>query len=156
MSQSSLALSPGEAPSQQRSLGPAVSSRTFQFPFCLLRQHPFHLSLGRPDVLDKAVALGQAVQGIVGLTHGADEAAEGVDVVLAGDSTAGLVHLGDGDLNRSVVLGLDDAVGGRALAGDVAVRKRGWVSTGQDSTSCALSLLSVAIFAQPFNLRAPP
>lgn len=84
-----------------------------------------NLSLGRPDVLDEAVALGQAVQGIVGLTHGADEAAQGVDVVLAGDSTAGLVHLGDGNLNGSVVLGLDDTVGGRALAGDVTIGRGG-------------------------------
>lgn len=42
-------------------------------------------------------------------------------MVLALDGTAVLVNLGDGDLNRSVVLGLDDAVGGRALAGDVTV-----------------------------------
>lgn len=95
--------------------------------FVVLAQTLFHLSLGGPDVLNKAVALGQAVEGIVGLTHGADEAAEGVDVVLAGDSTAGLVDLGDGDLDRGVVLGLDDAVGGRALAGDVAVGRGGSV-----------------------------
>lgn len=80
-----------------------------------------HLSLAAPDVLDEAVTLGQSVQGIVGLAHGADETAEGVDVVLAGDGAARLVNLGDGDLDGGVVLGLDDAVGGRALAGDVAV-----------------------------------
>lgn len=80
-----------------------------------------HLSLAAPDVLDEAVTLDQSVQGIVGLAHGTDEAAEGVDVVLAGDGAAGLVNLGDGDLDGGVVLGLDDAVGGRALAGDVAV-----------------------------------
>ena len=44
-------------------------------------------------------------------------------MVLAGDLTAVLVDLGDGDLDGGVVLGLDDAVGGRALPGDVA-RKR--------------------------------
>lgn len=80
-----------------------------------------HLSLAAPDVLDEAVTLGQSVQGIVGLAHGADEAAEGVNVVLAADGAARLVNLGDGDLDGGVVLGLDDAVGGRALAGDVAV-----------------------------------
>ena len=32
-----------------------------------------------------------------------------------------LVNLGDGDLDGGVVVGLDDAVGGAALAGDVAV-----------------------------------
>ena len=41
-------------------------------------------------------------------------------MVLAGDLTAVLVNLSDGDLDGGVVLGLDDAVGGRALPGDVA------------------------------------
>lgn len=99
-----------------------------------------HLSLRRPDVLDKTVALGKAVQGIVGLAHGADEAAQSVDVVLAGDGAAGLVNLGDGDLDGGVVLGLDDAVGGRALAGDVAIsREAGWVSNSVPVRLCLLS-----------------
>lgn len=79
-----------------------------------------NLSLSAPDALDETVTLGQSVQGVVGLAHGADEAAEGVDVVLAGDSAAVLVDLGNGDLDRAVVLGLDDAVGSAALARDVA------------------------------------
>lgn len=79
-----------------------------------------NLSLSAPDALDEAVTLGQSVQRVIGLAHGADEAAEGVDVVLAGDSAAVLVDLGNGDLNRAVVLGLDDAVGSAALARDVA------------------------------------
>lgn len=87
------------------------------------------LSLGAPDVLDKTVTLGQAVHGVVGLAHGADEAAEGVDVVLAGDGTAVLVNLGNGDLDRAVILGLDDAVGSAALAGDVAVIRSRNIST---------------------------
>lgn len=92
------------------------------FPSCLLRPQPTSiLTLRRPDVLDETVALRQAVQSVVGLAHSANEAAEGVDVVLAGDGAARLVNLGDGDLDRGVVLGLDDAVGGRALAGDVAI-----------------------------------
>ena len=78
-----------------------------------------NLPLGAPDVLEEAVALGEAVQGIVALTHGADEAGQGVDDVLALDGTAVLVDLGDGDLARTVVLGLDDAARRRALAGDV-------------------------------------
>ena len=76
-------------------------------------------ALPAPDVLEEAVALGEAVEGVVALTHGADEAAEGVDVVVAGDGAAVLVDLGDGNLDGAVVLGLDDAVGGAALAGDV-------------------------------------
>lgn len=95
-----------------------------------------NLSLCAPNALDEAVTLGQSVQGIVRLAHGTDEAAEGVDVVLAGDGAARLVNLGNGDLNRGMVLGLDNAVGGRALAGDVAIREdcgsahrvRSWLS----------------------------
>lgn len=93
-----------------------VRRRTFYF-FVL------YLSLGGPDVLEETIALGQAVQGIVALTHGTDEAAQSVDVVLAGDGTASLVDLGNVDLDRAVVLGLDDAVGGAALARDVTAEK---------------------------------
>ena len=78
------------------------------------------LSAGAPHVLDETVALRQAVEGVVALAHGADEAAEGVGLVLAG-VPAVLVDLANGELDRGVVLGLDDAVGRRALAGDVAV-----------------------------------
>ena len=78
------------------------------------------LSLGAPDALEEAVPLGEAVHGVVALGHGTNETGESVDVVLAGDLTAVLVNLGDGDLDGGVVLGLDDAVGGRALPGDVA------------------------------------
>lgn len=106
-----------------------------------------HLSLAAPDVLDEAVTLGQSVQGIVGLAHGADETAEGVDVVLAGDGATRLVNLGDGDLDGGVVLGLDDAVGGRALAGDVAVwcGRCGLASLVPPMNTCMHSI----IFSQP-------
>jgi len=94
-----------------------------------LPHYPFrirttNLSLGAPDALHQTVALGEAVQGIVALAHGADEAAQSVDLILAGDGTAVLVNLGDGNLNGAVVLGLDDAVGSAALARDVAVKER--------------------------------
>jgi len=83
----------------------------------------YRLSDGAPDVLDEAVALSKAVQGIVALAHGPNESAEGIDVVLALDGTAVLVDLGDGNLNRGVILGLDDAVRGAALARDVTVNE---------------------------------
>jgi hypothetical protein len=76
-----------------------------------------------PDVLEEAVALSEAVHAVVALTHGADEAAESVDLVLA-SVTAVLVNLGDRDLDRAVVLGLDDAVGRAALAGDVPAQEK--------------------------------
>lgn len=81
-----------------------------------------HLSLTAPDVLEETVTLSQTVHGIIALTHGTDETAEGIDVVLAGNGTAVLVNLGNGDLDRAVVHGLDNAVGSAALAGDVATR----------------------------------
>ena len=80
-----------------------------------------HLSRSAPDVLQESISLCEAVQGIVALAHGADETAKGVDLVLAGGAAV-LVNLCDGKLDRGVVLGLDDAVGGRALAWDVAKR----------------------------------
>jgi len=79
------------------------------------------LPLGSPDVLEETVTLSEAVEGVVALAHSANEAGEGVDDVLALDGTAVLVNLGDGDLARTVVLGLDDSASGRALAGDVTV-----------------------------------
>lgn len=102
--------------------GARVSFCTYHFPMkpSYLAQR---LPAGAPDVLEETVALGQAVDGVVALTHGADEAAEGVGLVLAGVAAV-LVDLADGDLDGGVVLGLDDAVGGRALAGDVAERSR--------------------------------
>ena len=95
------------------------------FPF-LKRDLPQHnplVSARVPDVLEEAVALGEAVHAVVALAHGADEAAKSVDLVLA-SVTAVLVNLGDGDLDRAVVLGLDDAVGRAALAGDVPAQRK--------------------------------
>jgi hypothetical protein len=86
-----------------------------------LLYHAHRLSDGVPDVLDEAVALGETVESIVALAHGPNETAQGIDVVLALDGTAVLVNLGDRNLDRGVILGLDDAVGGAALARDVTV-----------------------------------
>lgn len=95
--------------------------------FLRIQTRPFlaarRLPDGAPDVLDEAVALRETVQRIVALAHGPYESAEGVDVVLALDGTAVLVNLRNRDLDRGVVLGLDDAVRGAALARDVAVRR---------------------------------
>lgn len=80
------------------------------------------LAGGTPDVLEVTVTLGEAVEGVVTLTAGTDEAAESVGLVLT-SVTAVLVNLADGQLDGGVVVGLDDAVGGAALARHVAV---GW------------------------------
>ena len=92
-----------------------------------------------PDTLEVTVPLGEAVHAVVALAHGADEAAKSVDLVLA-SVTAVLVNLGDGDLDRAVVLGLDDAVGRAALAGDVPAQEKPQVSIN------ALFLASLGLF----------
>jgi len=74
-----------------------------------------------PDVLQEPILLRQSVDAIIRLAHSADESAQSIRLVLAGVSAV-LVDLCDGDLDRSVVLGLDDAVGCAALAGDVPRR----------------------------------
>jgi hypothetical protein len=81
-----------------------------------------HLALagGGPHALEVTVTLGQAVEGVVALTAGADETAHGVGLVLA-SVAAVLVNLADGDLDGGVVVGLDDPVGGAALAGHVEI-----------------------------------
>jgi hypothetical protein len=78
--------------------------------------------LSGPDILEETVTLSEAVQGVIGLTLGADEAGQSVNLVLAGVATV-LVDLADGDLHGGVVLGLDDAVGGAALAWDETMRE---------------------------------
>lgn len=62
--------------------------------------------------------MGEPVHRVVALAHGAYEAAQSIGLVLAGVATV-LVHLADADLDGRVVLGLDDAAGGAALAWDV-------------------------------------
>lgn len=98
-----------------------------------------HLSLllSAPDALQETITLCQPVEGVVALAHRADEAAEGVDLVLAGVSAV-LVDLSDGDLDGCVILGLDDAVGCAALAGDQTVEKTTLaypVTSGSNSTA---------------------
>ena len=86
----------------------------------LLQSSDLTLAGGSPDVLQVSVTLSEAVEGVITLTTGTDETAQSVGVVLAGVATV-LVNLADGDLDGGVVVGLDDAVGGAALAGHVAV-----------------------------------
>jgi hypothetical protein len=98
---------------------------------CLQNPDP-SLALRAPDALQEPVALCEAVEGVVALAHGADEAGESIDNVLALDGAAVLIDLGDGDLAGPVVLGLDNAARRRALAGDVT----GGASVS--TSSCAL------------------
>ena len=70
-----------------------------------------HLPGPAPDRLEEAVLLCKPVQAVVRLAHGAHEAAEGIDLVVA-SVAAVLVNLADAELDRGVVLGLDDASGG--------------------------------------------
>lgn len=63
----------------------------------------------------------EPVEAVVALAHGAHEAAQGVHLVLARVAPV-LIDLADADLDRSVVLGLDDASGGRLAGISIAVR----------------------------------
>jgi len=76
-----------------------------------------------PHALQETIPLCQSVDAVVTLAHLAHETAECEDVVLAGVASV-VVDLCDGDLDGGVILGLDDAVCGRALAGDVTNRWR--------------------------------
>ena len=78
------------------------------------------LSGSGPDILEQTVTLSEAVQRVVALTHRTDETTESVIDGLAGETTS-LVNLSDRDLDGRVILGLDDAVGGAALARHVAI-----------------------------------
>ena len=71
-----------------------------------------------PDTLHESVSLRQSVEGVIALGSASYESAKGVDLVLAGISAI-LVDLSDADLYACVVLGLNDAVGRAALAGNV-------------------------------------
>jgi hypothetical protein len=98
---------------------------------CVLPQlHiPMHLPRRAPDVLEEAVLLCEPVEAVVALAHGADETADGVGLGLAGVATV-LVNLGDADLDGTMVLGPDDATGGRLGGISIAIRNqvevKGW------------------------------
>lgn len=47
------------------------------------QRNPSHLPGSAPDTLEEAILLGQAVEAVVALAHGANEAAQGVGLVLA-------------------------------------------------------------------------
>ena len=79
------------------------------------------LTASGPHIFQVAVPLGQTVEGVIALTASTDETAQGVSLILA-SVAAVLVDVTDGNLNRGVIVGLDDAVCGAAFAGHVAVR----------------------------------
>ena len=66
---------------------------------------------------DDSVLLGQPVDAVVGLAHSADGAADCVRLVRAGHAAGRLVHFGEVELDRRVVLGRDDPVARRAENG---------------------------------------
>lgn len=78
-----------------------------------------HILTGvRPDVLQQTVLLSQSVQRVVSLTSGSDVTRQSVGGNLGGSSSLS-VNVGNVDLDRGVVLGLDDSVRSRALSWDV-------------------------------------
>lgn len=63
--------------------------------------------------------MSESVKRVVRLTTASNVAAESVGEVVAWDGTSLLVDLSNVDLDRTVVLSLDDSVSGRALSWDV-------------------------------------
>merc|ERR550539_1896170 len=70
---------------------------------------------------DDPVLFGQPVDTIVRLPHAADGATDGVRLVSAGHSARLRIHIGDVNLDGSVVLCRNDAVRRRALPRDIHI-----------------------------------
>jgi len=89
-----------------------------------------------PHPLQEPIPLRQPVHAVVALAHRTHEAAQRIRLVLARVSAV-VAYFADRDLDRGVVLGLDDAVGCAALARDVAGKERRvsaeYESNGRDS-----------------------
>jgi hypothetical protein len=115
---------PRSIPPQQESEGASIPRTSHSIVPVPKISHNANLVSARvPDTLEETVPLGEAVDAVVALAHCAHEAAKRVDLVLAGVAAV-LVNLGDADLDGAVVLGLDDAVGRAALAGDVPAQRK--------------------------------
>lgn len=67
--------------------------------------------------------LGETVQRVIALAKLSDEAGERKDGGLPGDHSSVGVNIGNGDLDGSMVLGLNDAASSGTLSGDVKVNK---------------------------------
>jgi hypothetical protein len=92
---------------------PRISSLTqmlhnthLQPPSPQLKAHSLELGGGSPDVLQETVLLGKTVDGVVRLALRADKSGESISNGLAGVAAV-LIDLADGDLDGSVVLGLN-------------------------------------------------
>lgn len=72
-----------------------------------------------PDVGDQTVGLGQSVQSIVGFGLSSQFTGQGVGLDGTWDQLTRFIDFGDSDLDRGVVLGLDDSAGGRTLSWNV-------------------------------------
>ncbi|KAH3662289.1 hypothetical protein OGAPHI_005539 [Ogataea philodendri] len=92
---------------------------TSHLPICFLLVYTFCLTGVRPDVLEQTILLSKSVQGVISLTSSSDVSTQSVGGVRAWDSSSFLVNIGNVDLDRSVVLGFDDSVSGRALSWNV-------------------------------------
>jgi len=80
------------------------------------------LSLCRPDILQQSITLSQSVEAIVALCARPNVSTQRVRDVLSSVSSL-VVNFAHVDLNRAVVVRLDDTASRRALSGDVEVDK---------------------------------
>lgn len=92
--------------------------------------------LCKAELILTTLLLGKTVERVVTLTELADEAGQGEVGGLAGDHATVGIDVSDGDLDGSVVLGLDDAASGGALSGHVKVNKVTLLDSGIASYQC--------------------
>ena len=80
---------------------------------------PLFLTGVSPDVLQQTIVLSQTVQRVIGFTSGSDVTGQSVGNVFTWNGTAFFVNSGNVDLNRGVVISLDDSVGSRTFSWNV-------------------------------------
>lgn len=98
-----------------------------------------------------AELLGKTVDRVVALALVADEASNGEVGGLAGNHLAVLVDVGNGDLDRGVVLGLNDTAGSRALAGHVKVNKLSLLVSTPPNNNTYVVVLHGGVGGGPFR-----
>jgi hypothetical protein len=101
------------------------------------------LAASAPHILQQTIPLRQSVQRVVALAHGSYKSTESIDLALTCESTI-LINFANGDLDGCMILGLDNAVGGTALAGDVTskiigISSNSYYSRGTSSPRCSRS-----------------
>ena len=73
-----------------------------------------------PDTLEISILRCKSVDRVIGFTEGSNESREGIGLGCTSESALG-IHISNVDLNRSMVLGVDQATSGRAFARNIKI-----------------------------------